>query len=76
MKKWFGDLIDRLMRRGLFITNVKQTKVCPRCSISLPIMDEKGQHNFCPTIAGGKVISVCMKCKLFETSDPGKGSKR
>lgn len=38
---------------------------CPKCGVELPLFNEKGQHNFCPTsIPNERIIDVCIKCKI------------
>lgn len=41
---------------------------CPKCGVELPVFNEKGQHNFCPssTVIKGKIVDICMKCKMEE----------
>ncbi|KKQ18575.1 MAG: hypothetical protein US31_C0003G0004 [Berkelbacteria bacterium GW2011_GWA1_36_9] len=41
---------------------------CPKCWVELPLFNEKGQHNFCPTISIGKnkIVEICIKCKMEE----------
>ena len=41
---------------------------CPKCGIRLPIFNEKGQYNFCPTssICKNKIVEICIKCKIDE----------
>jgi len=44
----------------------KQT--CPKCGRKLPLFNEGGQHNFCPSseFEQGKIVDLCMKCKMEE----------
>jgi hypothetical protein len=47
---------------------------CPKCGRELLQFNEAGQHNFCPTskFAPGKIVHVCMKCKIEEVVDKWK----
>lgn len=48
---------------------------CLRCGVELPEFDEKGQHNFCPaSTPEGKIISLCMACKMQVLSERKKGA--
>jgi len=40
----------------------------PKCGVELPVLDKKGNHNFCPQVQknGKDIIHVCMKCKTAE----------
>jgi len=38
--------------------------VCPLCTKQLPQFNDEGQHNFCPAIFGGKVVNLCIACKM------------
>lgn len=59
---------------------------CPKCGAKLPLFNEKGQHNFCPTLwedsktVDGvwhpqKIIEICMKCKMEEVVEKWRRDK-
>ena len=41
---------------------------CPKCKKEPPSFDENGKHNFCPSseFEKGKIVEICMKCKMAE----------
>ncbi|MCX6760425.1 MAG: hypothetical protein NTW46_03740 [Candidatus Nealsonbacteria bacterium] len=42
-------------------------KICPKCEIKLPYFTKDGKHNFVPSVnQNGKIIDICMKCKMEE----------
>ena len=48
---------------------------CPKCNIKLPLFDEKGAHNFCPTASSnGEIVNICMKCKMDEVKKHWNGN--
>lgn len=49
-------------------------KVCPKCSIKLPLFAKDGKHNFCPSSKAfeGKIVEICMKCKMDEVVEDWK----
>lgn len=50
------------------------TKVCPLCHTELPLFTEGGKHNFCPANAkDGRIIDICIKCKMKEVTDRWSG---
>lgn len=41
--------------------------ICPKCNIKLPVFNDNGMHNFCPTaLDNGQVVAICMTCKMDE----------
>lgn len=41
--------------------------VCEKCGKQAPMFDGAGKHNFCPANdEDGKLIRVCMDCKMKE----------
>ena len=39
----------------------------PKCGVELPVLNNNGENNFCPQVQkDGKIIDVCMKCKMAE----------
>lgn len=48
--------------------------ICPKCGIKLPFFTEDGKHNFVPSVdQNGKIINLCMKCKMEEVTRKWKG---
>lgn len=43
---------------------------CPKCGNKLPLMDENGKHNFCPSseFVKEKIVEICMQCKMEEVA--------
>jgi len=55
----------------------EEMQECPVCKGRFPIMTEDGKHNFCPASDGGKIIHICMGCKVGKTvASRAKASKR
>lgn len=43
-------------------------KICDRCGHKAPEFNEQGGHNFCPASEEGKIIILCMKCKVVDAN--------
>ena len=40
------------------------TIICPDCRVELPVLEEDGRHNFVPYIREGRMIMICIKCRV------------
>lgn len=50
-------------------------KTCPKCKVKIPVYNEEGKHNFCPSseFEQGKIVDLCMKCKMEEVVEKWHG---
>jgi len=48
--------------------DIKQQCQNPKCGKELPILNNKGENNFCPQVQKDEktIINICMKCKMAE----------
>ena len=51
----------------------EEIQLCAKCGKSLPIVSDEGKNNFCPASDGtGKIINLCMECKIKDIAEHGK----
>lgn len=50
------------------VADMEHKLTCPKCGVELPLFTEHGKHNFCPSseYKQGKIVELCMKCKMEE----------